>query len=128
MGGLWGKMGMQRGVMGVNEGWVVMGEKWGVHGGGGCVSPQPSSSEASRQSGRRSQRYSPATHSPLPQVNSREVQARGWGVTGFGEGGGRTIRVTPPHPHTPPPRNLGVGGIQDAPVHGTGIYGIYGVV
>lgn len=44
-----------------------------VAGGG---SPQPCSSEASRQSGRRSQRYSWAMHSPLPQENSREVQGR----------------------------------------------------
>lgn len=51
--------------------------------GGG--SAQPSSSDASWQSGRRSQRYSRAMHSPLPQENSRGVQGRRWGVTAGGE-------------------------------------------
>ena len=67
--------------------------------GGG--SAQPCSSDASRQSGRRSQRYSRAMHSPLPQENSRGVQGRRWGVTAGGGtavgAGGPQIQVTRSH-------------------------------
>lgn len=82
--------------------WGAGGSVGGQRGFQGCraASPHPSSSEASRQSGRRSQRYSRATHSPLPQENSPAVQARGWGVTAAGEGA-HGQGVTPKHPPTP---------------------------